>query len=316
MATKEMVGSQELGGICSLSIQLITVLHRIMFPTGEWAEVFHNFGFAQGLPGVIFVPCLRYVGEWESNSMHGWGRRLGGIFGVSEDGDSLHKVAVFYGFLGKPWNHNMVLNFLRIISHPVFSLFFGDLVFRHFQTKANSWLILGQVRLAGWQGLWGPLSPRHEGNICSTQKVFCLDSSLDCLDTPNLWRSVADYGRFFLRLCQSATRRNAYSDNRRKKLWYSNNRNHFCKELQQFWPCQSLMRQDGFGRFRWPSGQSFEARRMEFDAGGEAIGYSCHSCRNTLSWCQCWIMLEGFRIAASHCPQKVPSCAIQNPCHF
>ena len=85
--------------------------------------------------------------------MHGWGRRLGGIFGVSEDGDSLRKVAVFYGFLGKPRGHNMVLNFLRIISHPVFSLFFGDLVFRHFQTKANSWLILGQVRLAGWQGL-------------------------------------------------------------------------------------------------------------------------------------------------------------------
>lgn len=77
----------------------------------------------KGLPGVIFVPCLRYVGEWESNSMHGWGRRLGGIFGVSEDRDSLHKVAVFYSFLGKPWNHTMVLNFLRIVSHPVFLCF-------------------------------------------------------------------------------------------------------------------------------------------------------------------------------------------------
>ena len=253
--------------------------------------------------------------------MHGWGRRLGGVFGVSEDRDSLHKVTVFYSFLGKPWNHSMVLKLFedqKKHHQPSFFFVFWWSCFQTFSDQSQLMADLGPGstgRMA--RSMRATITKTWRQHLQHTKSVlFGFQFGLLRFDTPNLWRSVADYGRFFLRLCQSATRRIAYSDNRRKKWWYSNNRNHFCKELQQFWPCQSLMRQDGFGRFRWPSGQSFAARRMEFDAGGEAIGFSCHSCCNTLSWCQCWRVSGCFRIAASHCPQKVPSCAIQNPCHF
>ena len=132
-----MVGSQELGGIFSLSIQLITVLHRIMFPTPRG-----DFGAVLEVCGRMGVQQHAWLGQ--AIGWHFWCVRRWGFTSQSRS---------FLWFLGKPRNHNMVLNFLRTISHPVFSLFFGDLVFRHFQTKANSWLILGQVRLAGWQGL-------------------------------------------------------------------------------------------------------------------------------------------------------------------